>query len=402
MIVGSGLTDNAQLVKVSLIMMKVSCIFKSYGWLPILLVGNLVQHTQAQMIIKQGVFSGNPAARTTVTGNVTNEGSSSYHGQLAVSGNFTNHRSFFSNEGRLLLNSEADQTIRTIDQTISSLTVAGSGRKKIIGNITIENGLRLEQGVIYTEGVLSLTETASIFGGSAASHVDGFLYHKGTGEKFYPVGKEGIYAPATLLNVTGDNPTVGVAYFPTSAIAGPDFHWQQRVADGTYDGSATQLTFTSDHTDYHDYSPELVVLSAEAQSDQYTVLGQSALQVAGNRFTITSDQPTAQPVLSVGFDIPEDSKHLYLPNAFSVSAPNDEDRRIKVYGQKVSPQNFYLAIQDTWGTVVYQTTSWEEASTQGWSGSAVTATVGTTYRYLLEGQYIGGKRFRKTGTIVQY
>ena len=359
--------------------------------------------SHAQYIVRQGKLSTSSTSVMSVRGDMEIQGTANHQGTMLLHNNLRLPQPTLQTPGTIRLVG-TNQQVHANDLSLGNLSIEGGGTKQLRGAIVLQNELSLVDGVLQTNesSQLILTSDAQVEGGSSDSYVNGFLYHSGTGEKFYPIGNSGIYAPVTLLNVTGDNPTVGVAYFPTSAIAGPEFHWQQRVINGTYDGSAAQLTFMSDHADYRDYSPELVILSAEERSDQYTVLGQSSLAVRGNRYTIASDQPTAQPILSVGFDIPEDSKHLYLPNAFSTTAPHAEDRKIKVYGQKVSSQNFYLAIQDAWGTVVYQTTSWEKASTQGWLGTANASVVGTTYRYLLEGQYIGGKRFRKTGTIIQY
>ena len=355
----------------------------------------------AQMVVQQGSLVTNPTARMAVKSSLLNNGHVSHRGTLSVSGNFINRQHFFEDGSTLRLDGQ-DQAIETIDQAIGTLVTAGNGPKKIIGNLSVQQTLQFEQGVVVPEGILTVASAASIAGGSSTSYVDGFLYHAGTGQKFYPVGKDGTYAPATLLNVTGNNPTVGIAYFPSAKLNGTEFHWQQSVINGTYDGSAAELTFTSDHPDYREYSNELLVLGGEDGSSQYTVLGQSSLNLREDRFTITSDQATTLPILTVGFDIPEDTKHLYLPNAFSPTAPNAEDRCIKVYGQKISSRNFYLAIQDVWGSIVYETTSREAASAQGWTGSSNTSGVAATYRYRLEGEFIGGKRFQQTGTIVQY
>ncbi len=338
-----------------------------------------------------------------VWGDMVIQGSVRHQGKLALYHGLSANHTFEATSGSLQL-AGLDQLIRVDNTSLSSISVNGGGTKQLKGRLIVGSKLSLLEGILQTDesSQLTLAPSAQIQGGSANAYVDGFLYHSGTGKKFYPVGKNGAYAPATLLNVTGDAPTVGVAYFPTSAIAGPEFHWHQRAINGTYGGSTAQLTFSTGNADYQKYSPELVVLAADENTDAYTVLGQSSLAIGGNQFTITSDLPTAQSLLSVGFDIPEDSKHLYLPNAFSPTAPHVEDRYIKVYGQKISAQNFYLAIQDMWGAVVYQTTSWEEASTRGWQGPTNASPVAATYRYLLEGQYIGGKRFQKTGTIIQY
>ncbi len=358
-------------------------------------------YVYAQLAITKGLLSTNSMAEITIQGDLSNTGSVTHRGRLAVSGNFVNRQRFFEDGSSLLLNGET-QTIETIDQSMGTLIVNGSGQKRLIGNLSIQNSLQLEQGIVAPEGILQLAATATVNGGSSTSYVDGFLYHQGTGTKFYPVGREGTYAPATLLNVTGTDPVVGIAYFSTAAIDGTPFHWQVQPLSGTYRGSRAELTFSAPNADYAAYRDEVMVLGAERSGANFTSLGQSTLGMQGNRFTISSDQPSALPVLTVGFDIPTDTRNLYLPNAFSASAPSPEDQVVKVYGQRISPNNFYLAIQDVWGNVVYETRSWQEASTTGWRGPLGTAEVATTYRYLLKGKFTGGKRFQQSGTILHY
>ena len=357
----------------------------------------------AQLTVHRGTMSINTISVVSVKGNVTLLGTVHHQGTLLIHHNLFGGSTFLSSEGSLHLVG-SDQQVWLESASLSSLSIRGGGTKQLSNKLTILKELSLVDGILQPDesSQLMLGSSAQLNGGSSTSYVDGFLYHTGTGEKFYPVGKNGTYAPATLLKVTGSNPTVGMAYFPSAPFNGAEFHWQQSVIDGTYDGSPVELTFTNKNADYEAYSHELLVLAAEDHSGRYTALGQSSLGIRGNRFTIASDHATAQPILTVGFDIPEDTKHLYLPNAFSPTAPDAEDRRIKVYGQKISSRNFYFAIQDTWGTLVYETASWEEASAQGWSGSVSTANIAATYRYRLEGEFIGGKRFRQTGTIVQY
>ena len=353
------------------------------------------------MSISNGSFVTNPTSKVAIKGDLRSAGNVSFQGRLTISGDIVNRQNFFEDGSTLLLNGET-QTIETIDQSMGTLIVNGSGQKRLIGNLLIQNSLQLEQGIIASEGILQLAATATVSGGSSTSYVDGFLYHAGTGTKFYPVGRNGTYAPATLLNVTGNDPVVGLAYFPSPAIDGTPFHWQQQTLSGTYRGSRAELTFTVPNADYATYRDEVMVLGAERPGPDYVSLGQTSLREQGDRFAISSDQPSALPILTVGFDIAADTRNLYLPNAFSSSAPNPEDQCVKVYGQRISPNNFYLAIQDVWGNVMYETRSWEEASTTGWRGPIGSQEVTDTYRYLLKGEFIGGKQFQQSGTILHY
>ncbi|MGB3778321.1 MAG: hypothetical protein WA960_08165 [Tunicatimonas sp.] len=334
---------------------------------------------------------------------ITAHGSMNHQGILQLHNNFSANSTLEASSGSLHLVG-SNQRLELPDVTLANLTIKGGGIKQLSGQLTVLQELSLIDGILQANqsSPLFITPSAQINGGSTQSYVDGFLYHSGTGSKFYPVGSNGTYAPATLLNVTGTDPTVGIAYFPTTAIDGTPFHWQVQTLGGTYAGARAELTFTAPNADYSSYPDEVMVLGAERSGSGFTSLGQSSLSVRGDRFTISSDQPSNLPILTVGFDIAEDTKNLYLPNAFSASAPNPEDQVVKVYGQRISSNNFYLTIQDVWGNIVYETRSWEEASTQGWRGPVGATEVAATYRYLLKGEFVGGKRFQQSGTILHY
>ena len=326
-----------------------------------------------------------------------------HQGTLLLQNNFSANSTFEASSGSLHLVG-FNQRLQLPDATLANLTIKGGGIKQLSGQLTVLQELSLIDGILQANqsSPLLITPSARVSGGSPQSYVDGFLYHQGTGTKFYPVGREGTYAPATLLNVTGEDPVVGMAYFSSPVINGTPFHWQVQTLSGTYRGSRAELTFTAPNADYAAYRDEVMVLGAESPGADFTSLGQSSLSGRGDRFTISSDQPSALPLLTVGFDISVDTKNLYLPNAFSTTAPDPEDQCVKVYGQRISPNNFYLAIQDVWGTLLYETRSWEEASTTGWRGPIGSSEVAATYRYLLKGEFIGGKRFQQSGTILHY
>ncbi len=363
----------------------------------------LLSDINAQVLVHQGRLSISSSSTVSVKGDMIVQGELDHQGTLILQNNLSAGVTLEAPSGSLHLAGN-NQRIQLQDASIASLTVSGGGTKQLLGSLIINSELSLVNGILKTNQStpLLLNTSAQITGGSPQSYVDGALYHTGTGTKFYPVGSNGTYAPATLLNVTGTNPTVGVAYFPTPAIDGTPFHWQVQTLRGTYTGARAELTFTPPNADYTTYRDEVMVLGAERPGADFRSLGQSRLSVQGERFTISSDQPSALPLLTVGFDIREDTKNLYLPNAFSSSAPNPEDQCVKVYGQRISAENFYLTIQDVWGNIVYETRSWPEASTQGWRGPVGAAEVAATYRYLLKGEFIGGKRFQQSGTILHY
>ena len=357
----------------------------------------------AQWVVRSGQVHTNEASLVVVDADLINQATFSQSGQLRLTGDLRNEGegNFETTKSTISLIGQ-DQNIALKKGNVEMLTIEGGGIKSIQGDWLV-NSLALSNGVLRTQpnATFVLSSQVSITGGSAASYVEGFLYHTGTGRKVYPLGANGTYAPATLLNVQGIEPIVGLTY--TSGVANPfgtDFHWEQRVLSGTYRGSEVELTFESDNNDFQLYSENVVVIAAETNFGNETSLGQNVLGRQGTQMTVSSALPTTAPIVTVGFANQYAREPLYIPNAFSPYAPDPEDQSIKVYGQDIAEQDFYLAIQDAWGQIVYQTTSYQEAATQGWQGS--TAQASAVYRYLLKGKFTNGKTFTRTGTIAQY
>ena len=355
----------------------------------------------AQWIVQSGQVHINEASLVVVDADLTNRGDFIQSGQLRLTSDLHNEGNFKTFKSTVSLIGQ-DQNMILEEAAIEALTVEGGGIKSVRGDWLV-NSLALSNGIlkIHRDASFILSSQATITGGSAASYVEGFLYHTGTGRKVYPLGSNGTYAPATLLSVQGTAPVVGLAY--TSGVVNPfgtDFHWEQRVLNGTYRGSEVELTFESNNNDFQLYSENVVVMAAESNFGNETSLGQNVLGRQGTQMSISSALSTTLPIVTVGFANQYAREPLYIPNAFSPHAPDPEDQSIKVYGQDIAEQDFYLAIQDAWGQIVYQTTSYQEATTQGWSGS--NAQTSAVYRYLLKGQFTNGKTFTRTGTIAQY
>ena len=356
---------------------------------------------RAQWTVQSGQVHTNEASLVVVDGDLINQAAFSQSGQLHLTGDLRNEGRFKTAESTISLIGQ-NQSILLEKATLEALTVEGGGIKSIQGDWFLNN-LTLSNGIlrVHPDVTLVLSASVSLTGGAATAYVEGFLYHTGTGRKVYPLGANGTYAPATLLNVQGTAPVVGLAY--TSGVVNPfgtDFHWEQRVLGGSYSGSEVELTFESDNNDFQLYSENVMVIAAETNFGNETSLGQNVLGRQGTQMSISSALSTTLPIVTVGFANQYAREPLYIPNAFSPHAPDPEDQSIKVYGQDIAEQDFYLAIQDAWGQIVYQTTSYQEAATQGWPGSS--GQTSAVYRYLLKGKFTNGKTFTRTGTIAQY
>ena len=124
----------------------------------------------------------------------------------------------------------------------------------------------------------------AVIGGSDDSYVDGNLFHQGTGYKFFPVGFNGNYRPAELLNVTGTDPVVGISVHepnanpvvPLQIITVSEVrYWQMTHLSGNYMGSQIRLKVGSDELLGNPELQDIAVTNTDSIGGIFLSLGQS-------------------------------------------------------------------------------------------------------------------------------
>lgn len=209
-----------------------------------------------------------------------------------------------NNEGSLVwdINSRlyltGDGELQTMDgSTLNNLKI--NGAYQLHNSIIVVNSLALMGGTItpVNNSQLLLLNSANITSENGA-YVAGNLYHQGTGEKFYPLGKNQIYTPVILTDVQGEEEViVGVEAFNESLdvnMSVQDWYWQI-TTQGNFDGSLIQLP----------------LLDTEGMA--FTVLqsdGANALDLGGNlvngSLSVESQLQGIGPYFLLGSDSEED------------------------------------------------------------------------------------------------
>ena len=95
---------------------------------------------------------------------------------------------------------------------------------------------------------------------------------------------------------------------------------------------------------------------------------------------------------------------LYVPNVFNPNAINPENQVVKVYGNNIDDVGFSFLIVNRWGKVMYETNNFGEANTVGWNGVNNNTDEDlelNVFTYILQGRFVEGESFEKTGTITQ-
>lgn len=176
-----------------------------------LVFGNL----QAQFIVNNGISLTNTTTLVT-NGDWVNTADSNIKndGIISTSETFTNSGALDpTSTGGFVLNFATNKSFTPGGTSFGFLTKEGAGNATIIGQFTVRDSLSLQGGLITpstASDVLTVAETGTV-SSVPGSFVDGGnLVRNGTGDLFFPVGKDGIELPITFLNVRGTNPSITV------------------------------------------------------------------------------------------------------------------------------------------------------------------------------------------------
>ncbi len=245
-----------------------------------------------------------------------------------------------------------NQTLSTTSPlTVQGLTIEGGGTKTIQGDVTVSRDLLLTQGILTAgTGRILYTGTTPL-SGTATSYVNGILFQRGTGTRFFPVGSGSTYLPMSLNNIEDGSAEIGVSGFTAgvnlslpsdlSALAG-NRHWQVDVRGGTFRASSASLYVPGSSVDA---SPRMVVVEADAG-------GGTALNLGGGITGdfVTSFNPATRPILTIGIAEKVDLRIMDLITPFTADNIND---RLKILNIEYTYEN-KVTLLDRWGVTVHE------------------------------------------------
>ena len=98
-----------------------------------------------------------------------------------------------------------------------------------------------------------------------------------------------------------------------------------------------------------------------------------------------------------------DKELIYIPNVFSTSSNNEDNKSLKLYHQNLDyNQDFEFVIFARKGNEVFRTHDIIEAQESGWNGKTHNtgqAVLPGVYTYIIRARYISGEKIEKAGTI---
>lgn len=271
----------------------------------------------AQFVNKGKIITISDGSVMTIQADALNEGAIRNAGTIYLSGNWTNINSYLSQNGKFVLNGTTVQTIDHNEGTFYILELDGGGRKVFTTGAAVVNELILISGIaeIAATKTFLLREDATVTGGSDNSYIEGQMFFRGTGDLFFPVGKNGNYAPIELIDVTGNNPETGMEVFEPNPASTPGFgvsevstvrYWQRTLASGTFNDAQIKITL-NDESQITNIN-KAIVAESNAVGGEFTSLGQQFNSGDGTSGTITSFDKSSALVYAAAKELNEGRK----------------------------------------------------------------------------------------------
>ncbi|MEP1033912.1 gliding motility-associated C-terminal domain-containing protein [Ekhidna sp.] len=361
----------------------------------LLLTWNLSQ-AQQLYVPSNGLIHISEGANLEVGGDLDNNGVIQNRGTLSLYGDWLTNANFNGLTGRLQFLGGSSQMVSPPQLTVSELVINQGGVVNFPGNqYIILDRLEFQLGNIKPgdDTRFVLEPNARVEGGSNFSYFDGTLIAKGSGEKTFPIGSDGLYAPVTLLSVFGLNTEIAASFqkgnsldpIPGDSLLGVSHRglWELELLNGATDPTQIELEFTEE--DLSDFrirnnirhrvnSP--VIAYATNPEGIYHSLGVKTINDSDSLTygTIVSEIPLQPSLgqkiyLAMGLAPRIPNEGLYfIPEAFSPQASDLKNQSFKIFGQHISEEGFDLQIYNRYGVVVYTATTFAEANQNGWNG----------------------------------
>lgn len=270
-------------------------------------------------------------------------------GDVSVRGSVTNNSSQTDLSTAHLLFTGSNQTLAsTSPVSVAAITIDGAGTKTISGEWTVTRNLTLTQGVVNPGSGKLVYTGGQPLSGSSSSFINGILYQRGNGLRFFPIGVGSAYAPMAFGAITDASNEIGVRVFPSNAgftlpadvsSIASNRYWE--VTSGSpIRNSAVSLYVPGSSIDG---SQRITVVEGNAVGGTGANLGGGVV----NDFAV-SFSPATQPILTLGIAESVDLRINDLITPFNLDDIND---KLKIVNVNYTVQNT-VTLLDRWGVPV--------------------------------------------------
>lgn len=316
------------------------------------------------------VFTGLVFCSITLTAQITISGNSVVvsKGELSTRSSITNSSAATDFTATQLFLTGANQTLTTAPTaplTVQGLTIDGGGTKTAIGEWSIARDLTFTAGIFSTSAGKLIYLGSATLDGSSNSFVNGTLFQRGTGVRFFPIGVGNTYMPMSLNDVQDAATEIGVTGFTSGAdlllpldlnSIASNRYWEILVNGGSLRASSASLYVPGSSVEG---SQGLVVVEADNAS------GATAVNLRGGTIDqfVTSFSPVTKPILTIGIGEKVDLQihDLITPNG------DDTHDRLHIVNVEYVTQN-KVTLLDRWGAVVKRWVDFQNNDTYDFSG----------------------------------
>lgn len=303
-----------------------------------------------------------------VSDSLVNNGILTNNGKMIMGGVWYNMGTYNPGSGEIEFNGSGSgpQIINHNSQSFRKLTISGGGQKLILADMTIVDSLVLNDGVIANENDSKVVfmENAKVLDGSAQSHINGPVYHLGTGDKIFPIGNGTTYLPVEIFGITADS-EVGVNLVEFTTPQSFEFkselsdvsdkrYWEVDVVSGSLTGTKLSLPLNGDEgLSTAAPSTQFVVTQSSDAPVKFESLGQFNFTGTTASGRVTSNTGVTANLVSLGIL----SEGIEVFNA--ISADGDLRNAIMRINNITSFPNNKVSIFNRWGDKVFEVKGYE-------------------------------------------
>lgn len=226
------------------------------------------------------IFSSNLFAQLRVgTGTVL---TTSTNTTIATDANITNQSSVINlTNTHLHLLGRTQQLNTASSLSVGNVSINNGGDRTVSGEWTFLNNMVFTDGLLTPTGTGKIIYTGStVLNGNQSSYVNGFLFSQGAGTRSYPIGINGLFAPANILSgtptalgmrVTNGDAGITLPADVTETLA--SHHWELISDDATPVSASVSLS--TNNLGSLDGLSDLVVVHGDLNTGAGTNLGGS-------------------------------------------------------------------------------------------------------------------------------
>jgi hypothetical protein len=272
-------------------------------------------------------------------------------GEVSVRSSINNSSTQTDVSAAHIMLSGTNQTLTTTTPlSVGVLVVDGGGTKTTNGDWTITQELTFTAGILTPGSGKILYTGSATLSGNATSFVNGMLFQRGSGTRFYPIGAGTTYAPMAFGNIQDGATEIGVRVFTSgpsldlpldvNAIAN-NRYWEVDATGSGFQGSGVSLYVPGSSIDA---AQRLVVVEADNTN------GATAVNLGGGISDdfVVSFQPVTRPILTIGIAETVNLRINDLITPYNLDGINDNLRIVNI---EYTVENT-VTIIDRWGVPV--------------------------------------------------